>query len=424
MKIRDLKAREILDSRGVPTIETLIELEDGTIAKSAVPSGASTGSTEVHEMRDGDDSRYFGSGVRSAISKVETEIKTAAVGMNFDTQADLDNFLIQLDGTPNKGNLGGNSILSVSMAFARAMALSTKQPLYRYFAKEYFKDEYDSKFRVEMPQSMILLMEGGKHGNWSTDFQEYMVVPKKEKFPKYEDVLRAGAEIFKATHDILVKKGYSATVGYEGAFAPREIQSNIEAFDIMLEGIELAGYKAGDEIVLAIDAAASEFYDRESGKYVLKREGLELTSDEWLEKQTEWFRQYPIWSIEDTFFETDWDSWVKLMERVGTSMQVVGDDLLTTNVELIRKAINTNATNAVLIKTNQIGTITETLEAIRMTKSVNWGAVMSHRSGETNDDLIADLAIGAMIGQTKFGGPDRGERLAKYNRLTEIELWG
>ncbi|WKZ30923.1 MAG: phosphopyruvate hydratase [Candidatus Dojkabacteria bacterium] len=422
MNISNLRAREILDSRGIPTIETEITLEDGTKAKGAVPSGASTGTTEVLEMRDDDKARYFGDGVLNAVSKVETEIKTAIVGMNYDTQADLDNFLILLDGTLNKSKLGGNSILSVSMAFARAMAISTKQPLYQYFAKAYFGDEYESKFKIEMPQSMVLLMEGGKHGNWATDFQEYMVVPKKERFPKYSDVVRAGAEIFKATHDALLKRGYSATVGFEGAFAPHEIRSNTEAFEIMLEGVELAGYKVGEEIVLALDMAASEFYDRETGKYNLKREGLILSSEEWLEKQADWFRQYPIWSIEDTLFEEDWDTWVRLVDQFGSTMQIVGDDLLTTNVERIRKAITADAANAVLVKINQIGTITETIEAIKMAKSVGWGAVMSHRGGETNDDLIADLAIGTMSGQTKFGGPDRGERLAKYNRLTEIEL--
>lgn len=424
MKVKDLKAREILDSRGVPTIETQIELEDGTFAKGAVPSGASTGSTEVHELRDEDKNRYFGDGVLKAVSMVEGEIKNSLQGKEFNSQAEFDNLLIELDGTPNKSRLGGNSILSVSMAFARASALSMKQPLYQYFAKAYFGHEYDAKFKVEMPQSMILLMEGGKHGNWATDFQEYMVVPKKEKFATYAEVMRAGAEIFSATHDILLKKGYSATVGFEGAFAPREIQSNTEAFEIMLEGVEMAGYKPGEEIVLAIDAAASEFYDRETHKYKLKREGVELNSAEWLDKQGEWFRQYPIWSIEDTLFEEDWDSWTELVNRFGSTMQIVGDDLLTTNVERIKRAITADSANSVLIKINQIGTITETIEAIKLTKSVGWTAIMSHRGGETNDDLIADLAIGTMIGQTKFGGPDRGERLAKYNRVLEIEAWG
>jgi enolase len=272
-----------------------------------------------------------------------------------------------------------------------------------------------------MPQSMILILEGGKHGNWATDFQEYMVVPKKEKFPTYKEALRAGAEIFKATHDLLVKKGYSATVGFEGAFAPQEIGSNTEAFEIMLEGVELAGYKPEEEVVFAIDAAASEFYNHETRKYNLRREEVELTTEEWLELQTKWFDKFPIWSVEDTLHEDDWDGWQELIKRVGDKMQIVGDDLLTTNVERIREAIQKDAANSVLIKINQIGTLTETIEAIKLTKDVNWTAVISHRGGETNDDTIADLVVGTAAGQTKFGGPDRGERLAKYNRLTEIE---
>ena len=420
MKITGLFAREILDSRGYPTIETFIELDSSVKAKGAVPSGASTGSTEVLEMRDSDPDRYFGKGVLSAVAKVNDEIFPAVKGKEFNSQRELDDFLIELDGTDLKTNLGGNSILSVSMAYARAHAAAKNIPLYQYFADDYYGEGTPRVY--QMPQPMILILEGGKHGNWATDFQEYMVVPDQTLFPTMSEALRAGAEIFKATHDLLVKRNYAATVGFEGAFAPMEIKSNMEAFDIIMEGITAAGYKPGEEIILATDIAASEFYDKELGKYKLKREGVELSSQEWANLLSGWMTKYPLWSIEDPFHEEDWDAWISFKEAQGHSHQIVGDDLLTTNVKRIQKGIESNAVNSVLIKLNQIGTVSETLDAIRMSVEAGFTAVISHRGGEVNDDMIADLVVGTPANQSKFGGPDRGERLAKYNRLTEIEI--
>jgi len=420
MKIKHLWAREILESRGVPTISAMIELEDGTIAKSEVPAGASTGETEVHELRDGDPNRYFGKGVLKAVENVNTIIADSIKGKDFKTQFELDSHLIELDGTPLKSKLGGNAILAVSMAFCRASALSQKKQLYNYFGQMYWGDSFDPT-DIKLPDPTILVMEGGLHGNWATDFQEFMVLPQGPTFNSFSDKLRAGAEIFKVLHDILVKKGYSATVGFEGAYAPQEIKSNTEAFDLILQAVEQAGYKAGDQITLCIDAAASEFYNKNKGLYELKRENLQLTSDEWIDLQDEWYRKYPISSIEDTMDQEDWDGWVKLTTRLGDSIQIIGDDLLTTNVKRISKAIKLKAVNSVLIKLNQIGTVSETINAIRMSEMAGYSAVISHRGGETNDDMIADLVVGTSASQSKFGGPDRGERLAKYNRLLEIE---
>ncbi len=413
MQILSIKAREMLDSRGVPTVETQIILNDGSLGVGAVPSGASTGTTEAHELRDGDPDRYFGKGVLKAVANVNEKISAALQEKSFENQEEFDQFLIDLDGTENKSNLGGNAILSCSMAFSRAAAFSQDIPLYTYFQQISESNEF------EVPQINMLIMEGGKHGNWATDFQEYMVVLKREKFPTISESIEAGAEIFKATHYVLHEKGYGTAVGFEGAFAPMEIKSNTEAFEIMLAGIEKAGYKPEEEVTLAIDAAASEFY--EDGKYNLKREGKSLTSQEWIDMQIEWFGKYPMFSLEDTLHEEDWDGWSELVERVGDKYQIVGDDLLTTNTKRIQKAINEKAANAVLIKINQIGTITETLEAIKLSDSAGFNTMISHRGGETNDDLIADLVMGTTSWQTKFGGPDRGERVAKYNRLLQIE---
>jgi enolase len=420
MKIKTVQAREILDSRGIPTIESKIELTDGTVAIGAVPSGASTGSTEVLEMRDGDPERYFGKGTLKAVDIVNGEIAGAIVGKEFASQEEFDKTLIELDGTPLKARLGGNSILSVSMAFCRATAKSKKLELYEYFGEMYWGENVAPQ-KYDMPQPMILILEGGVHGNWATDFQEYMVVPLKERFPVYSEALRAGAEIFKATHDLLVKKGYSGTVGFEGAFAPIQIRSNLEAFEILMEGTRIAGYKPGEEIVFAIDIASSEFYDIETKSYNLRREGAQLSSEEWLDVQAKWYNQFPLWSIEDPMHEEDWDGWQDFMTRFGEDHQVVGDDLLTTNVDRIKKGIELNACNSVLIKLNQIGTVTETLSAIKLSEEAGFASIISHRGGETNDDMVSDLVVGTAAWQSKFGGPDRGERLAKYNRLLEIE---
>ncbi len=413
MKIAKMHAREILDSRGVPTIDIKMTLEDGTTARAAVPSGASTGLSEAFELRDEDPKRYFGKGVLKAVDHINTRIAQAIDGKDFPRQADLDQALISLDGTENKRNLGANAILAVSMAFCRAMAASKQIPLYRYF-----QELTDSK-EIKTPQMAILIMEGGKHGDWATDFQEFMIIPKRDVFPTVEEALRAGAEIFQATHDILDAKGYSATVGFEGAYAPKEIRSNTEAFDIIIEGIQKAGYQPGTQILLGLDAAASEFYAEE--QYSLHRENQKLRSDEYINWIISWINKYPIWSLEDMLGENDWNGWTALTKQVGNDHQIIGDDLLTTNTTLIQKAIDLKACNSVLIKINQIGTITETLEAIKLADSANFTTMISHRSGETNDDFIADLVMGTSSWQTKFGGPDRGERLAKYNRLLTIE---
>lgn len=420
MKITALKAREILDSRGVPTVETTIELDNRITATAAVPSGASTGATEVVELRDNDPNRYFGQGVLKAVNNVNNVLAPELIGEKFLQQSQVDDLMIEIDGTPYKSKLGGNAILSISMAYARATAMMEGQELYEYFGQLYWGGLYDPKL-LEMPQPMILIMEGGKHGNWATDIQEYMIVPRREKFETFSDALRAGAEIFKATHDILVKKGYSGNVGYEGAFAPSELQGNQEAFEIIMQGIEVAGYRPRDEIVLATDIAASEFFDYESQRYILRREDSELTADEWVDLQAQWIDQFPLWSIEDPLHEEDWDNWQKYTQRFGEDLQIVGDDNLTTNVERIQRAIEEKTVNSVLIKLNQIGTVSETIDAIRVSTEAGFTTVISHRSGETNDDIIADLVVGTPSGQCKFGGTCRGERLAKYNRLTEIE---
>ncbi len=420
MKIKRINSIEILDSKSTPTISTTIELEDGSIAKGEVPSGASTGNTEVLELRDQDPKRYNGKGVLKAIDIVNNEISKALIGKDFHTQEELDRFLIDLDGTKQKSRLGGNSILSVSMAFCRATAKSKGIELYEYFAKIFTKDHYDSSY-FKLPTPLVLIMEGGLHGNWATDFQEFMIVPYLPRFKTFKEMLRASSEVFTATHDVLIEKGYSSTVGFEGAYAPSEIKSNTEAFEIILKGIEKAGYQPYIDFSLAIDVASSEFYNKASQKYKLKREGLELNRSDWLEWQKTNFAKYPIFSVEDSFDQEDWAGWQYLNKEVGGKYQIVGDDLLTTNTERIQKAINLKACNAVLIKLNQIGSVTETLEAIKMTQDAGMKAVVSHRGGETNDDMIADLVVGTGSTQSKFGGPDRGERLAKYNRLLEIE---
>jgi enolase len=414
MRIKDIQGLEILDSKGVPTVSVKVELEDGTVALGEVPSGASTGSTEAHELRDGDSQRYNGKGVLKAIANINTEIKQLLVGQNVTNQEKIDQMMIDLDGTENKSRLGGNAIVGVSMAVCRAAARFQKLPLYKYFGR------LSGNQSFSLPQPQILLLEGGKHGNWSTDCQEYFAIPKKDQFTSFSEMLRAGAEMFLALGEILDSKGYAIGVGFEGAYMPKEIQSNEEAFNLMVEAIEKAGYQPGKQVVLGLDAAASEFF--KDGEYVLKSEGGTcLKSREWTEKIIEWSRKYPIWSMEDMHAEEDWDEWVYFTSQVGDHIQVIGDDLLTTNVKRIQKAIDLKAVNSVLIKLNQIGTVTETLAAIKLADSVGFTTVVSHRGGETNDDMIADLVVGTSSWQSKFGGPDRGERVAKYNHLLRIE---
>lgn len=414
MKITDLYAREILDSKGVPTVEAEVTLENGIKALGGVPSGASTGQAEALELRDGDQNRFFGKGVLKAIENIKGPIKNALLGQDADNQQAIDKIMIDLDGTENKSSLGGNAILGVSMAICRAAARSRKIPLYEYFGL------LTGNTSFSMPQPLVLVLEGGKHGNWSTDCQEYFVIPKKETFVTFSERIRVGAEVFHMLEKILIEKGYSTGVGFEGAFMPKEMKSNEEALELIVEAIEKSGYKTGEQILLGIDAASSEFF--EDGKYVLKSEGgTSLSREEWLQKIIDWTKKYPLWSMEDMFSEEDWEGWQKLTAGAGSGLQVVGDDLLTTNVKRIQKAIELKAVNSVLIKPNQIGTISETIDAIKLSHSAGFTTVISHRGGETNDDMIADLCVGSGSRQSKFGGPDRGERVAKYNRLLRIE---
>lgn len=418
MKIKNVHAIEILDSRGIPTISTEIEMWSGDKAKGEVPSGSSTGEHEVVELRDEDKDRYDGKGVLKAVDIVNTVIKDAVVDKEFLSQKEFDDFLIQLDGTKNKARLGGNSILSCSMAFCRASAQRVGLELYQYIGMIYWEDKY-SDDKLKLPRPQILLLEGGKHGNWSTDIQEYMVIPKENIFPNFRETLRAGSEIFHVMHDILDSNGYSVGVGYEGAFAPKEIKSNKEALDILVESVNKAGYENRFEI--ALDVASSEFFNKEMDRYELKRENRVVNASEWIDIQKDWYSKYPIFSIEDPINQNNWEDWKIFTKDFGDRYQIVGDDLLVTNTELIDKGITEKAMNAVLIKLNQIGTVTETLNAIKMTVDNKMNAIISHRSGETNDSFIADLVAGTPAQQCKFGGPDRGERLAKYNRLLDIE---
>ena len=420
MRIKEIRAREILDSRGIPTISTTIELDDGSVATGEVPSGSSTGKTEVLELRDNDLKRYRGQGVLDAVSNVNDLIAPKLANKEFLSQESFDQYLIELDGTEFKTNFGGNTILSLSIAFAKASAISKKLPLFEYFGKLYWRESF-KKEHLQLPEPLILVMEGGDHANWVTDIQEYMIVPRRKRFPVFAEALRAGCEIYHAIHDVLDEKGYTANAGFEGAYAPNELKSNQEAFDIIIEAIEKAGYKPNKEIYMAVDVAASEFFDTETQTYILKSENKTFTPEEWIDFQTNLFSKYPIHTIEDPMDQEDWDGWKKFVKKLGKTKEIVGDDLLTTNVKRIQRAKECNAVNSVLIKPNQIGTITETMRAMRISEEFNYSCIMSHRSGETNDSMIADLAVGSYAQKCKFGATNRGERIAKYNRLMEIE---
>jgi enolase len=420
MKIKNIQAREILDSRGIPTISTEIEMLSGEKGVSEVPSGASTGKTEVVEIRDGDKDRYRGKGVQKAVEVVNTRIRELVLEKEFTSQREFDQLLIEEDGTELKEKLGGNSILSCSMAFARAVSNTFGLDLYQYLAMTYWEKEYEEK-NFKSPTPQILMMEGAKHGNWATDIQEYMIVPNMDKFKTFSEALRVSTEVFHTIHDILDEEGYSVGLGLEGAYAPKELKSNEEAFEIIVQGIEKSGFKLGEDFKFALDLAASEFYNEKTSKYELKSENRELSKDEWIDLQRDWYSKYPIASIEDPLHEDDWDGWVEFTKEFGEEFMVVGDDLLTTNTKRIQKGINERAMNSVLIKLNQIGTVSETLDAIRMSVDNNLKAVISHRSGETNDDFIGDLVIATPAQFCKFGAPSRGERIAKYNRLLKIE---
>ncbi|MBA2701167.1 MAG: phosphopyruvate hydratase [Chloroflexi bacterium] len=408
-------ARQILDSRGNPTVEVDIVLDDGSVGRAAVPSGASTGAHEAVELRDGDPSRFGGKGVLRAVSNVTDTIGPELLGLDAADQAGIDALLVELDGTPNKANLGANAVLGVSLACAHAAAASLGLPLYRYLGGVGART---------LPVPMFNILNGGKHAHDSTDFQEFMVMPVG--LATYSDALRAGAEIFAALREILHDEGHATGQGDEGGFAP-SLPSNEAALEVILRAVERAGYRPGEEIGIALDPASSELVESGSGvdgeptRYVLAREGRTLESDELIELWVDWVERYPIVSIEDGLAEDDWTGWTRLTDQLGGRVQLVGDDLLVTNTDRIARAIEARAANSVLVKLNQIGTLTETLEAIELARGAGWSAVVSHRSGETEDTTIADLVVGVGSGQLKTGAPSRSERVAKYNRLLRIE---
>jgi len=406
--IVDIVGREILDSRGNPTVECDVLLESGVMGRAAVPSGASTGSREAMELRDGDSGRYLGKGVLKAVDYINTEISEAVLGLDASEQAFLDRTLIDLDGTENKSRLGANAILAVSMAVARAAAEEAGLPLYRYFG---------GMSAMQMPVPMMNVINGGAHANNSLDLQEFMIVPVGA--PSFREALRWGAEVFHALKKILHDRGISTAVGDEGGFAP-SVENHEAAITLILEAIDKAGYTAGEQIALALDCAASEFY--KDGLYVLEGEGgLKLNAQQWTDMLATWCDKYPIISIEDGMHEGDWDGWKILTERLGKQVQLVGDDLFVTNTRILKEGIDKNIANSILIKINQIGTLTETFAAIEMAKRAGYTAVISHRSGETEDNTIADIAVGTNAGQIKTGSLSRSDRMAKYNQLLRIE---
>jgi enolase len=405
--IVDIVGREILDSRGNPTVECDVLLESGTMGRAAVPSGASTGSREAIELRDGDKGRYLGKGVLKAVEHINTEISESVLGLDASEQAFLDKTLIDLDGTDNKARLGANATLAVSMAVARAAAEESGLPLYRYFG---------GMGGMQLPVPMMNVVNGGAHANNNLDLQELMIIPVGA--PSFREAVRYGAEVFHALKKIIHDKGMSVAVGDEGGFAPN-VANHEAAIQMILEAIERAGYRPGEQIALGLDCAASEFY--KGGKYHVEAEGLTLDSGEWTDILASWVDKYPIISIEDGMGESDWDGWKTLTERLGNRVQLVGDDLFVTNTKILKEGIDKKIANSILIKINQIGTLTETFAAIEMAKRAGYTAVISHRSGETEDSTIADIAVGTNAGQIKTGSLCRSDRMAKYNRLLLIE---
>ncbi|MBP9147166.1 MAG: phosphopyruvate hydratase [Rhodoferax sp.] len=406
--IVDIVGREILDSRGNPTVECDVLLESGTMGRAAVPSGASTGSREAIELRDGDKTRYLGKGVLKAVEHINTEISEAVLGLDASEQAFLDKTLIDLDGTDNKSRLGANAMLAVSMAVARAAAEESGLPLYRYFG---------GMGGMQMPVPMMNVINGGEHANNNLDLQEFMIIPVGA--PSFREALRYGAEVFHALKKILHDKGISTAVGDEGGFAPKVEGGHEAAIQLILQAIDKAGFVAGEHIALGLDCAASEFY--KDGKYHLEGEGLVLSAQEWTDMLATWVDKYPIISIEDGMAEGDWDGWKVLTDRLGKNVQIVGDDLFVTNTKIFKEGIDKGIANSILIKINQIGTLTETFAAIEMAKRAGYTAVISHRSGETEDSTIADIAVGMNAGQIKTGSLSRSDRMAKYNQLLRIE---
>jgi enolase len=409
-EISEVRAREILDSRGNPTVEVEVLLESGALGRAAVPSGASTGSREALELRDGDKGRYLGKGVTKAVENVNQTIAPEVEGMEATDQAGLDQLLLELDGTPEKKKLGANALLGVSMAVAKAAADEVGLPLYRYLGGVNAKT---------LPCPMMNILNGGKHADNTVDLQEFMIMPLGAR--RFSDALRMGAEVFHALRDVLKKKGYNTAVGDEGGFAP-DLKTNEEALQLILTAVEKAGYKAGQDIFIALDPAASEFYSEKEKKYILAGEGgKRLTSEEMVDFWARWVQHYPIVSIEDGMSELDWEGWAALTKKVGGTVQLVGDDLFVTNTAILKEGIDKGIANAILIKVNQIGTLTETLDAILMAHRAGYAAVVSHRSGETEDVTIADLAVATNAGQIKTGSASRTDRIAKYNQLLRIE---
>ena len=406
-EIVDIRAREIVDSRGNPTVEADVILTDGSMGRAAVPSGASTGSREAIELRDGDASRYGGKGVSKAVENIKGEIREALLGMKINDQTALDQKMIDLDGTDNKSRLGANALLAVSLAAAKAAAISAGEPLYKYLGQG---DEF------LMPVPMMNIINGGEHANNSIDLQEFMIVPVGA--PSLKEAVRYGAEVFHALKKILDARGMNTAVGDEGGFAPN-LSSNEEAIEVIIEAIKKAGYEPGKDIYIGLDAASSEFY--KDGKYVLESEGKSFTSEEFSDYLSTWVDKYPIITIEDGMAENDWDGWKYHTEKLGGRVQLVGDDLYVTNTKILAEGIEKKIANSILIKLNQIGTLTETLNAIKMAHDAGYTAVISHRSGETEDSTIADLAVATNAGQIKTGSLSRSDRIAKYNQLLRIE---
>ncbi len=408
--IVDIRSREILDSRGNPTIEVEVLTEEGAVGRAAVPSGASTGKHEAVELRDNDKKRYLGKGVINACKHVDDELREEVVGMDVSQQREIDQVMRDADGTKNKANFGANAILGVSLAVAKAAAMESGQPLYRYIG---------GINACTLPVPMMNILNGGSHADNSIDFQEFMIMPIGA--PYFSESLRMGVEIFHNLKIVLNDKGYSTNVGDEGGFAPN-IKSNEEAIEMVLTAIEKAGYTPGEDVMIALDAAATEFYDEKNKVYHFKKsDGKKLSGDEMVDYWKKWVKKYPICSIEDGLAEDDWKSWTKLTADVGKKVQIVGDDLFVTNTERLSRGIKEQAANAILVKVNQIGTLTETIEAVQMATKAGFNSVMSHRSGETEDTTIADLAVALNTGQIKTGSASRSDRIAKYNQLLRIE---
>jgi enolase len=409
-KIDQIVGRQVLDSRGNPTVEVDVRLVDGSLGRAIVPSGASTGIHEALELRDGEKDKFLGKSVYQAVKNVNTKIIDALVGEDATRQKAIDGILLELDGTPNKSKLGANAILGTSLAVAKAAAASLELPLYQYIGGIYAH---------VLPSPMMNILNGGEHTDWqSTDAQEFMIMPLGA--PTYSEALRWGTEIYHTLKSVLKSHDYATLVGDEGGYAPA-LKSNAEAVEIILEATEKAGYKPGEDIAIALDPAASEFYEEESGLYNLRTEGKKLTSEEMVAFWKDWVNKYPIVSIEDGLAQDDWDGWKLMVEEVGDQIQIVGDDLLVTNPDRVRKGIREKAANSLLVKVNQIGSLTETIESVEACHRAGWTAVTSHRSGETEDSTISDLAVALNTGQIKTGAPARSDRVAKYNQLLRIE---